>query len=64
MGSQKPPTLPRTYTAEEVSQMLRIPLIEVYRAGAAGEIPGRIRVGRRTRFNADAIDRWIRGEAA
>ena len=65
MGSSKStPALPRTYTAEEVSQILQIPLIEVYRAGAAGEIPGRIRVGRRTRFNADAIDRLIRGEAA
>lgn len=55
-------TLPRTYTAEEVSKILQIPVIEVYRAGAAGEIPGRIRIGRRTRFAADVIDRLARGE--
>ena len=64
MGSQTPPTLPRTYTAEQVAEILQIPLTEVYRAGAAGDLPGRIRVGRRTRFNADVIDRLVRGEAA
>lgn len=50
---------PRTYTARQVAQILQMPIAEVYRAGASGEIPGRIRIGRRTRFAADVIDRLV-----
>ena len=52
---------PRTYTATEVADILQIPITEVYRAAAAGAIPGRIRIGRRTRFNAAAIDCFVTG---
>lgn len=58
--------LPRTYTAKEVGEILKIPVTEVYRDGANGTIPGRIRIGGRTRFSGAIIDDWLsgRGEAA
>jgi hypothetical protein len=54
--------LPRTYTAKQLAEILQIPACEVYRDGAAGIIPGRIRVGGRTRWSADIIDGWLKGE--
>jgi predicted DNA-binding transcriptional regulator AlpA len=58
MEVQRPP---RTYTAQQVSEILQIPVTEVYREGAAGAIPGRFRIGRRTRFNASVIDELVAG---
>jgi predicted DNA-binding transcriptional regulator AlpA len=52
---------PWTYTAHEVSVILQIPVTEVYRGGADGTIPGRIRIGRRTRFAASIIDDFVAG---
>lgn len=36
-----------------------MPVLEVYRAGKARQIPGRIRIGNRTRFLTEVIDRWL-----
>ena len=53
--------LPRTYTAQELSEMLQIPVTEIYRDGRM--IPGRFTIGgRRRRWNADVVDAWMRGE--
>ena len=49
------------YTASEVGELLRMPVTEVYRAAKAGDIPGRIKVGGRTRFSAAVIDAFICG---
>ena len=49
------------YTASEVGELLRMPVTEVYRAAKAGDIPGRIKVGGRTRFSAAVIDAFISG---
>ncbi len=54
-------TLPGTYTAAQVSEILQIPVTEVYRAASAGEIPGRIRIGNRTRFSQRIIDALANG---
>lgn len=53
---------PRTYTAKQLSAILQMPVCEVYRDGASQIIPGRIRVGGRTRWNAEIVDAWLRGE--
>ena len=52
----------KVYTAQEVADLLRIPKTEVYRAAKHGDIPGRIRVGGRTRFAAAAIDAFVDGQ--
>ena len=54
--------MPRTYTAKQMSEILQMPVREVYRSSLAGLIPGRFQVGGRTRWNADAIDRWLNVE--
>lgn len=51
---------PRIYTAQELSEMLRIGRTEIYRTGR--RIPGRFTVGGRTRWNAEIVDAWMRGE--
>ena len=51
------------YTAKDVAEIFRMPLTEVYRAAKAGEIPGRIRVGGRTRFCAAVIDAFVNGQS-
>lgn len=52
---------PRTYTAKEIADFLKMPVTEVYRDGANGTIPGRIRIGGRTRFSGAIIDEWLSG---
>lgn len=49
----------RTYTAPQIAQILQMPVDEVYRIGE--EIPGRLKIGRRTRWDADAFDAWLHG---
>ena len=53
-------TTRRTYSAPQLAEILQMPLDEVYRAG--DDIPGRIRIGRRTRWDAERVDRWLGGE--
>jgi predicted DNA-binding transcriptional regulator AlpA len=60
MSSSNP--TPGTYTAQMVADILHMGLTEVYRAAKAGEIPGRIEIGNRTRFSRQAIDRFVDGE--
>jgi predicted DNA-binding transcriptional regulator AlpA len=55
-------TTPGTYTPAMVAEMLHMGLTEVYRAGKAGEIPGRLQVGNRTRFSKRAIDAFVNGK--
>jgi predicted DNA-binding transcriptional regulator AlpA len=54
----------RVYRAEEVAYILQMRVTEVYRAAKAGELPGRIRIGRRTRFAKAEIDRLVRARKA
>lgn len=49
----------KTYTAKQIAKILQIPVDEVYRMG--NDIPGRFKVGRRTRWNSGTVDRWIQG---
>lgn len=55
-------TLPRTYTAKQLAEILQMPLAEVYRDGKSNVIPGRVRIGGRTRWHADTVDSWLSGE--
>jgi hypothetical protein len=48
---------PRTYTAAQIAGILQIPLDEVYRMGNG--IPGRFKIGGRTRWRADVVDGWL-----
>jgi excisionase family DNA binding protein len=45
-------------TAEEVAELLRVPLSWVYRAAREGSLPS-VRCGRYRRFDAEDVDRWI-----
>lgn len=53
-------TVKRTYKAAQIAAILQMPVDEVYRTGR--EIPGRIRIGRRTRWDADTFDAWLSGD--
>lgn len=55
-----PTTANRTYKAAQIAAILQMPVNEVYRAG--DDIPGRIKVGRRTRWDAATFDAWLSGE--
>jgi predicted DNA-binding transcriptional regulator AlpA len=51
--------IPRTYTAEQIATILQVPRDEVYRMGES--IPGRFRLGGRTRWRAADVDLWLGG---
>lgn len=46
-------------TAEEVSQILRVPKRSVYKFASDGLIPGTFRIGKHWRFRQDIIEQWI-----
>ncbi len=46
-------------TAEELSQLLRIPKRTIYKFAKEGRIPGTLRMGKHWRFRKDLIDKWI-----
>ena len=55
------PVAPAAYTAEDVAALLQISTRTVHRLAAAGTLPGRLHVGRSTRFLKRDVDAWISG---
>jgi len=45
-------------TALELSKVLKIPTPAIYELAARGELPS-IRIGRRVRFDPDAVAQWL-----
>ncbi len=54
--------MPRTYTAKQMSEILQMPVREVYRSSLARRIPVRFQVGGRTLWNSDVVYRCHNGE--
>ena len=46
-------------TAEEVSELLRIPKRSVYKFAHEGYIPGGFRIGRHWRFHEEVVQNWL-----
>ena len=46
-------------TAEELSELLRIPKRSIYKFAKEGYIPGALRIGKHWRFMEDVIGNWI-----
>lgn len=53
-----PATKKLLLTAQEVSELISIHVDDIYRMGAAGELP-RIMIGRRSRYPLKGILAWI-----
>lgn len=56
------PSLPRMIDTDELSAATGIPKQTIWRLVRSNEIPHR-RFGRAVRYPADAVARWLRGEA-
>ncbi len=54
-----PTALPYLLRAEEVASLLRITRKAVYSMVDRGEIPGVTKIGRRVRFQRDALLAWL-----
>ncbi len=53
--------LERLISVREVSDLTGWHPITIYKKGMAGEIPGRIKIGRRSiRFRESEIEEWLR----
>ena len=55
----EPAALPLLLCAEEVASLLRITRKAVYSMVDRGQIPGVTRIGRRVRFQRDALLGWL-----
>ncbi len=51
----------RLLLARDVAKMARWHLVTVYKKSAAGEIPGRVKLGVSLRFKKSEVEEWIRG---
>lgn len=51
--------MPRLLTPEEIADLLRISRKAVYAMAARGQLPGVIRLGRRLRFDREAVMLWL-----
>jgi len=52
----------RLISVREVSELTGWHPITIYKKGMAGEIPGRIKLGRRSiRFRESEIEEWLKG---
>lgn len=49
----------RLLRAEEVADILSVPVSTVYEAARAGRIDGVVRLGRNVRFDAAKLEEWI-----
>jgi len=49
----------RLLTAAEVAHFLNISTRQVWRLADSGTLPGRVKLGRLTRWRLDAIEKWI-----
>jgi excisionase family DNA binding protein len=48
--------------AQDVARMARWHLVTVYKKAAAGEIPGRVKLGSGSlRFKKSEVEEWLRG---
>lgn len=47
-------------TAEELAQLVRVPIATVYTWRYKGDGPPAARVGRHLRYRRDAVDEWLR----
>ena len=54
--------MPEIMTTKEVAKYLKLHEITICKYAAEGKIPA-IRIGRVWRFDKEALDRWISGEA-
>ena len=50
-------------TAQELSQILKIPKRSIYKFAQEGLIPGGFRVGKHWRFREDLVENWIMEQA-
>jgi excisionase family DNA binding protein len=46
-------------TASDVAVLLGISKRQVFRLSSAGQLPGRVKVGRLTRWRREDVQRWI-----
>ena len=46
--------------AADVSRLLNISKRQVYRLADAGHLPGRVKLGKLTRWDREAIEKWIK----
>ena len=51
---------PELLTAGQVAERLRLPRARVYALARAGRIGGAVRIGSQVRFEAQALEAWIR----
>jgi len=57
--------LERLISVREVSDLTGWHPVTIYKKGMTGEIPGRIKLGRRSiRFKESEIEAWLRARAA
>ena len=58
-GKQKPAPLPQLLSVEELATLLRVPVSTVRYWRLRGEGPKPLKIGRRVRFDAAEVARWI-----
>ena len=46
-------------TAEELSDLLKIPKRTIYKFAQEGLVPGTLRIGKHWRFKEDLVEKWI-----
>lgn len=51
-------------TVRQVAALANVSAKTIHNLGARGLVPGRIKIGRATRFNRGAILRWLEGRPA
>jgi excisionase family DNA binding protein len=52
-------TVQQLLTAENIAEMLGISKRQVWRLASGGQLPGRVKLGRLTRWRRDDVQRWI-----
>lgn len=54
------PEAPRLGTAQDLADLLQVPLAHAWRIGREQRIPGAtVRIGRYLRFRLDVVERWL-----
>ncbi len=54
------PQVRQLISSRQVASALVLPVRSVYQLARQGRIPGVIRLGRRVRFDAAVVERWLR----
>lgn len=54
------PQIRQLISSRQVAAALLLPVRSVYQLARQGRIPGVIRLGRRVRFDAAVVERWLR----